>query len=76
MKHEWEHVYQGPEGLGNYGKRRCARCGAEQTKYSQHVWGRVTGYRWEPLVGRCKPPANRLPRLSDSIRPAASATDE
>lgn len=53
--HKWVRVSQGQEGLWNYGKRRCENCGAEQTKESFHRWMRVAGYRWEPLVGRCKP---------------------
>jgi hypothetical protein len=54
VKHAWEDVKQGIEGISNYGKRRCSNCGAEQIKYDTQDWGRITGYRWEPLVGRCK----------------------
>lgn len=62
MAHKWEFVHQGQEGLGNYGKRRCVRCGAEQTKHAEHLWMRVTGYRWEPLVGRCPADKNQRRR--------------
>jgi hypothetical protein len=59
MAHDWKpwtdptkspawHFMRGP-------LRRCAHCGAVQTKESQHSWGRVVGYRWFPLAGRCKP---------------------
>lgn len=34
--------------------RLCTNCGAEQTKHSDHEWGRVVGYHWWPTVGRCK----------------------
>jgi hypothetical protein len=53
MAHDWQHVQQGIEGIGNYGIRHCSRCGAMQLKDADHLWMRVTGYRWEPLVGRC-----------------------
>ena len=54
MAHRWVQVQQGAEGIHNYGKRKCLNCGAEQTKDATHLWGRVTGYRWLPLAGRCK----------------------
>ena len=54
MAHEWEDVSQGIEGLSNYGKRRCKRCGVEQTKEAEQVWMRIVGYKWFPLAGRCK----------------------
>ena len=53
MAHKWEDVNQGVEGLGNYGKRRCKKCGAVQTKQSKTEWMRVVGYYWHPKVGRC-----------------------
>jgi len=54
-KHAWLDVRQGPEGMFNYGKRKCKNCNKEQTKHADHSWGRVTGYSWSPLVGRCNP---------------------
>lgn len=56
MKHQWEHVRgKGKfDDMGNYGRRRCKLCHKEQTKQSQQEWGRVVGYHWYPLVGRCK----------------------
>ena len=35
-------------------KRTCNNCGAKQSQVANHLWMRVTGYRWTPLVGRCK----------------------
>ena len=55
MKHNWEDVEQGLAGMWNHGKRRCRNCGAEQIKQAEISWMKVTGYRWLPLVGRCKP---------------------
>ncbi len=34
--------------------RRCLRCRAEQTRERVTHWGRVIGYRWRPLAGRCR----------------------
>lgn len=48
MKHRWQRIEQGPEGMMNYGKRQCVKCGLIQEKSSIHVWGRVTGYEWWP----------------------------
>lgn len=54
--HDWEDVRDPwvQRSLTTYGRRRCSLCGAEQSK-EQHGywWGRVAGYRWEPLAGRC-----------------------
>ena len=56
MKHEWEHYT--PEDLyeqmGSNGARKCRLCGKVQKKIAQYLWMRVTGYRWEPLIGKCK----------------------
>lgn len=54
VKHNWEEINQGIKGISNYGKRQCEICGAVQVKESIHVWMRVVGYRWFPLIGRCK----------------------
>jgi hypothetical protein len=50
MKHDWNYRWDWE------GDHRCCRnCGAEQQKVTHHVWGRVTGKQYLPLVGRCKP---------------------
>lgn len=53
--HRWEHFE--PEdkmlAMSTYGSRRCLLCGAEQHKEDVQWWGRITGYRWYPLAGRC-----------------------
>lgn len=56
MKHNWDHSDYGKKqtDLQIYGRRICLNCGKEQVKVSDHVWMRVTGYRWQPLVGKCK----------------------
>ena len=41
------------EQIHGYGHRRCKNCGVEQVKESQIIWGRITSYKWFPLVGRC-----------------------
>lgn len=33
--------------------RQCAVCGRVQEWETEHLWMRVVGYRWLPLVGRC-----------------------
>lgn len=55
MRHKWITPPAIMTDLFHHGRRKCVNCGAEQTKEVQHLWMRVTGYRWEPLVGRCKP---------------------
>lgn len=57
MAHEWEILEATQESVVKYGwgpRRRCVNCGAIQQRYSEHSWMRVTGYSWQPLVGRCK----------------------
>jgi hypothetical protein len=56
MKHNWEPTVSKEKwgDMSNYGRRKCVNCGAEQTKEVQQSWMVVTGYRWEPLVGRCQ----------------------
>lgn len=56
MAHEWIDLKSTENLLTdmmNYGRRRCAKCGVEQVKHAEHLWMRVTGYRWVPLAGRC-----------------------
>ena len=56
MKHQWEEL---PATVAKVCKlgwetvRVCSVCGRAQRRETQHLWMRVTGYRWEPLVGRC-----------------------
>jgi hypothetical protein len=57
MKHNWLDVRLTQATLGSP-RRSCSNCGAEQKKVSSQSWGRVTGYSWDPLVGRCIPPKN------------------
>jgi hypothetical protein len=59
MKHDWEEISLAtPENkwadMNHYGARRCRNCDVTQRKMAQHSWMKVTGYRWEPLAGRCK----------------------
>ena len=59
MKHNWEAIALATPDrpfadMSHHGARKCRNCGAVQQKNAQHSWMRVTGYRWEPLVGRCK----------------------
>ncbi len=58
MAHQWEDVNEGVWGLVREPLRRCVRCGAEQRKRTEYLWMRVTGYKWRPLVGRCKADRN------------------
>lgn len=58
MAHEWESRNPAPgtkwfQYWGCHDLRECVRCGAVQAKHADHSWGRVTGYHWEPKVGRC-----------------------
>lgn len=57
-KHDWENIRGNDKKYGiSFSERRlCKTCGAFQKKSTQHSWGRVVGYRWWPLVGRCKKP--------------------
>lgn len=59
MKHEWEGRNPAPNTkwfryFGCHDLRECTVCGAVQVKEPETAWMRVTGYRWYPLVGRCK----------------------
>jgi hypothetical protein len=60
MRHDWQPV---KEGVSFIKRRRCSHCGKTQTHEVQQQWGRVTGYKWWPLVGRCggKQPASDEP---------------
>jgi hypothetical protein len=53
-KHEWGAVHpnESPEYFFRT-VRRCRLCGKEQERVTEQLWGRVTGYRWRPKVGRC-----------------------
>ncbi|MGD2065592.1 MAG: hypothetical protein PVI43_00295 [Candidatus Bathyarchaeota archaeon] len=53
-KHDWQPVDQGVLGLVADPKRVCSRCGAQQTRQTDYLWMRVTGYKWVPPVGKCK----------------------
>lgn len=57
MKHDWDYSDYGSRtsDLSVLGRRVCRNCGAEQERHPIFSWMRVIGYRWEPLVGRCKP---------------------
>ena len=57
MRHDWEDVHSElpiTEGIFCRGYRRCKNCGKEQKREQTQNWGRVTGYQWWPLAGRCK----------------------
>lgn len=57
MKHDWEPVHKNVQDVCNRGwdpERKCKNCGAVQTREDQTLWMRIVGYRWLPLVGRCK----------------------
>jgi hypothetical protein len=56
VKHDWQ---SGPyhhkfEAMG-ITRRTCKICGKVQQLIEEQTWGRITGRRWMPLVGRCKP---------------------
>jgi hypothetical protein len=59
MKHKWESRNPAPgtkwfKYWGCHDLRECVNCGAIQEKHPEHLWMRVTGYKWYPKVGRCK----------------------
>lgn len=59
MKHDWfdpppKYASERFHRISVYGVRKCFNCGARQEKTANHEWGRVVGYQWWPLVGRCK----------------------
>jgi hypothetical protein len=59
MKHDWDHPNPKPGSkwfkyFGAADLRVCKNCGKHQVKESQTHYMRITGYRWYPLVGRCK----------------------
>ena len=53
MKHAWQDVDEGWQGLMRDRLRRCTKCGKEQRRTVRYFWMRVDGYRWMPLAGRC-----------------------
>lgn len=61
MKHDWENISgRLDEGTAFETVRRCRNCGKRQTKFAEHAWMSVTGYRWEPKVGRCNPTIDQI----------------
>jgi hypothetical protein len=59
MAHKWE-AHRPPnksnaELFMSEPYRRCSNCGKVQQRYTETLWMRVTGYKWLPLAGRCKP---------------------
>ena len=54
MRHEWETLPSTVSEPNLWGKRRCRNCGAVQEYEQLQNWMRIVGYRWYPLVGRCK----------------------
>lgn len=55
MAHAWEELpYERPsDALMRPPRRKCARCGTQQTLQTQYAWMRVTGRKWLPPAGRC-----------------------
>ena len=56
MKHNWEEFQPKDitKCMSSNHHRRCLNCGKEQSKESNQLWGRVVGYSWQPLAGKCK----------------------
>ena len=71
MKHEWFDISGNDRPFRRF--RKCDRCGIEQEHITEHHWMRVVGYRWLPLVGRCKgtqmkpEPPEALDRIADKV---------
>jgi len=53
-KHEWKE-FGGDIRYPFRRLRECVQCGAVQQWTVEHLWMRVTGYRWYPNAGRCQP---------------------
>lgn len=58
MAHEWESINPAPGSdyfkyFGCVDLRKCKKCKVIQEKQAEHLWMRVTGYKWRPKVGRC-----------------------
>jgi hypothetical protein len=70
MKHDWEQMPEGIEGIWTHGKRRCKNCRAVQTKHASYEWMRVKSYSWMPRAGRCKPKSELIAELSIDAAPA------
>ncbi len=51
--HKWEDVEVTLAGFLKPRRRRCRVCYKQQSLTTSYLWMRVTGSRWEPLVGRC-----------------------
>jgi hypothetical protein len=53
-KHEWRE-FGGDMKYPFQRLRECVKCHAVQKHTTEHLWMRVVGCSWQPLVGRCKP---------------------
>jgi hypothetical protein len=64
MRHDWEEFGGSlKEGTAFRRLRRCRNCGATQEYDAEYLWMRVTGYKWTPKAGRCRP-NGKAPTLS------------
>lgn len=55
MRHEWERHPDSCTTRRPFQEIRvCKNCKNEQKRFQQQSWGRVTGYAWYPLIGRCQ----------------------
>jgi len=55
MKHEWaRHPDSETRRMPLQRVRYCLNCETQQQWTSRQEWGRVVGYSWHPLVGKCK----------------------
>ena len=60
MAHEWiNNNSEDARRLMEEERRKCTRCGAEQTYTSTGTWMRIGTRRWEPLAGQCLKKANK-----------------
>ena len=55
MRHQWNEAHVGLRTLMLDRVRVCAVCYALQERVTDYAWMRVSGYRWAPHVGRCRP---------------------
>ena len=72
MKHDWQDV-SAENGILGPLKRRCTNCGTVQEHQTDYAWMRVTGYRWRPLAGRCRPLQSANIALADESLPELAA---
>ena len=54
MKHNWIQLDCNIPERWFKTLRQCTHCGKVHERHTEHVWMRVTGYKWLPLIGRCK----------------------